>query len=104
MRRAASDTLGKINSEQFQDIQLFEAILLAEQLALQPKNWKQLLHRHSASQIMSILYGQPPLESVHDPSVENIVHFGLYLARVLGHGAHLVELIPWLRFIPSRYD
>ena len=52
---------------------------------------------------MSILYDYPTLEDEHDKTVTDINTFVERLSAAAAPGAHLVELLPWMIYIPERY-
>jgi hypothetical protein len=51
---------------------------------------------------MSILYDYPTLENEHDKAVTEIHAFIDHMAVAAMPGAHLVELFPWMIYIPER--
>jgi hypothetical protein len=101
MRKAAHEGLSKSVVE-FEAPQLNEAVLLAKCLLTQPAMWDNHLRRSTASMIMSIAYGTPPITSEIDPSIKTANDFVERLARAALPGAHLVEFFPWMMYIPSR--
>jgi hypothetical protein len=101
MRKAAHEGLSKTVVE-FKAPQLNEAVLLAKCLLTQPATWDNHLRRSTASMIMSITYGTPPIVSEIDPSIKAANDFVERLARAACPGAHLVEFFPWMMHIPSR--
>ncbi|KAH9975378.1 cytochrome P450 [Lactifluus volemus] len=102
MRKAAHEGLSKSVVE-FEAPQLNEAVLLAKCLLTQPATWDNHLRRSTASMIMSIAYGTPPITSEIDPSIKTANDFVERLARAALPGAHLVEFFPWMMYIPSRF-
>ena len=80
-----------------------EAIILASSILRNPKALDQHLKRSSASATMSILYDYPTLEDEHDKTVTEINTFVERISAAGAIGAHLVELLPWMIYIPERY-
>ena len=80
-----------------------EAIILASSFVKNPKALDQHFKRASASATMSILYDYPTLEDGHDKTVTEINTFVERLSAAAAPGAHLVELLPWMIYIPERY-
>ncbi|KAI0066937.1 cytochrome P450 [Artomyces pyxidatus] len=103
MRRATHEGLGRGATGPFRPTQLREAVNLALAVLAQPAAWPQHIRRASSSMVMSVTYDTPPIESEDDPRVKDIIEFSGRLTRALLPGAHLVELLPWMKHIPSRY-
>jgi hypothetical protein len=61
------------------------------------------IQRSSASATMSILYDYPSLENEHDETLTKIHTFIDRLSAATAPGAYLVELFPWMIYIPVRY-
>jgi hypothetical protein len=51
---------------------------------------------------MSIVYDYPTLESMNDPGVKNIEDYTLRLSKALRPGRYLVDIFPWMMYIPER--
>ena len=80
-----------------------EAIILASSILKNPKALDQHLKRSSASAIMSILYDYPTLEDEHDKTVTDINTFVERMSAAVAPGAHIVEFLPWMIYIPEGY-
>ena len=52
---------------------------------------------------MSILYNYPTLENEHDETITEIHGFINRASAATAPGANLVELFPWMLYIPERY-
>ena len=52
---------------------------------------------------MSILYDYPTIEDEHDNTVTEINTFSERMSAAGALGAHAVELLPWMIYIPERY-
>jgi len=79
-----------------------EAIILASSILRNPKPLDQDFKRSSASATMSILCGYPTLEDGYDETVREINTFGERLSAAGTPREHLVELLPWVIYIPER--
>ncbi|KAH8990403.1 cytochrome P450 [Lactarius hatsudake] len=101
MRKAIHEGLSIPGS--FKDPQLNEALLLTSGLLAQPATMDNHLRRAAASVIMSITYGTPPIVSELDPGIKAVNDFVARIERAALPGAHFVELLPWMRHIPSRF-
>ncbi|KAI9439108.1 cytochrome P450 [Lactarius indigo] len=99
MRKAIHEGLNK----SFEVPQLNEAILLTSGLLAQPAMWDQHIRRTTASLTMSITYDTQPIVSEQDSRVKAINDFMARMTRSALPGAHLVEYLPWMIHIPSRF-
>jgi hypothetical protein len=77
--------------------------MLALVLIQSPSDLIKHLQRHAASIMLSILYHLPPPDSENDPVVVEIREHIERWVRELQPGARLVDILPWLRYVPSRY-
>ena len=102
MRKAADEKFTRGSVKGFHEKQMTEAILLAHDWLITPAKWDQYLRRASASMILSVVYDNPPLTSEQDQTTEDINNFANRLTTAAAPGAHLVEIFPWLRHVPSR--
>jgi len=102
MRKATHEGFNKSVTKRYHPVQYREAILLASALFSQPSRWDAHFRRSAASSVMSMVYGTPPVTSEDDPSVKNVNDHVARLTRANLPGAHLVELFPWMRYLPSR--
>jgi hypothetical protein len=51
---------------------------------------------------MSILYDYPTLEPENDKTLKEIHAFIDRVSKASSPGAHLVEILPWMIYIPDR--
>jgi hypothetical protein len=102
MRRAAHEGFGKGSVKRFYETQMTEAVLLAGDCIEKPAQYDKHHHRAAASMILSAVYGYPTITSEQDHTVEAINDFANRLTRAACPGAYLVELFPWMKYIPSR--
>ena len=103
MRRAQHEVLTKAVVRDYHPTFSKEAIILASSILKNPKSLDQHLKRSSTSAIMSILYDHPTLEDECDKTVTEINTFVERMSAAAAPGAHLVELLPWMIYIPERY-
>lgn len=80
-----------------------EAIILASSILNNPEDLYKYIDRSAASATMSILYDYPTLEDEHDKNIAEIHRFVNRMSTASAPGAHLVELFPWMMYIPERY-
>ena len=105
MRRGAHEALTKRAVQNYYPLQTKEATILASSLVASsgdvdlPKQF----HRTGASTIMSIVYDYPTLESENDPAVKNIEDFMLRICDAMKPGRYLVNIFPWMMYIPERF-
>ncbi|KAI0302988.1 cytochrome P450 [Russula brevipes] len=101
MRKVADEVLSKGSVKDFYETQLTEAVVLASDWLVKPEKWDRHLYRTTASAMLSALYGYSTVMSEKDHTIELINDFGKRILRASLPGAHLVELFPWMRHIPS---
>ena len=77
--------------------------MLALALIQNPSDLNKHLQRHAASILLSVLYHLPPPDSENDPVVVDIREHLERWIHELQPGARLVEFLPWLQYVPSRY-
>ncbi|KAH8979058.1 cytochrome P450 [Lactarius hatsudake] len=102
-RRPAVEGFSKSVVPDFYPIQSREAIMLALALLNSAPSAKKHFQRHAWSIILSINYHLPSMELEDDPALIGIVDHVRRVAHELKPGARLVELFPWMRYIPSRF-
>jgi hypothetical protein len=102
MRKAASERLGTSSVKEFHETQMKEAVVQASDLLDRPARWDRHFRRTAASATLSIIYGHPTLTSEQDHIVRVINNFSERIFNAVPMGAHLVEIFPWLRHLPSR--
>jgi hypothetical protein len=104
MRRAAHEALTKRAVQNYYPIQTKEATTLAWSLVSSSANvdLPKEFHRAGASTIMSIVYDYPTLKEINDPAVKNIEDFMLRISAAMTPGRYLVDLFPWMMYIPER--
>ena len=103
MRRAQHEALTKTAIRDYHPTFCKEATILASSILKNPKALDQHFKRSSTSAIMSILYDYPTLEDEHDETVTEINALFDRMSAAAAPGAYLVELLPWMIYIPERY-
>jgi hypothetical protein len=58
-------------------------------------------YRAAASTIMTVVYDLPETQSLKDAKIEAMNELTELTLRAALPGAHLVELFPWMMYIPS---
>lgn len=101
-RRAAREGFTKSVVCDYHPILRKEAIILASALLLNPEAREKHLQRSSASATMSILYDYPTLGTENDKTLKEIHGFNDRISEAAATGAYLVELFPWMMYIPDR--
>ena len=102
MRKAANEGFSKGSVKRFYERQTAEAVILACDCLGRPAQWDRHFRRAAVSMILSVVYGHAPITSEQDPNVVSINDFATRVTRAASPGAHLVEFLPWMRYIPSR--
>ena len=102
-RRAAHEMLTKIAVRDYHPTFCKEAIILASSILENPKALDKHIERSSASATMAILYDYPTLKNEHDKTITEIHGFIDRVSAATAPGANLVELFPWMIYIPERY-
>ncbi|KAI0051065.1 cytochrome P450 [Auriscalpium vulgare] len=103
MRRAAHESLTKTKVADYHEIQTKEAVLLASDILAKASARNDHFRRSAASMIMSVVYDLPTILSEDDVNLKNIDSHIERLAKSSAPGAHFVELMPWMKNIPSRF-
>ena len=104
MRKAAHEGLHKGLAHNFHNNQATKALILTHGVLSEPDRWDSHLRRAAASMIMSVLYDTPTIKAEDDPYVTRINDMVARLTRAAYPGAHFVEFLPWMMYIPNRYD
>jgi len=97
------DSFSKSGVSIFRPVLNREAMILALDLMKSPSDREMYLRRHSLSIMLSINYNLPPAHSESDPLILEITDRTRHISHTLEPGAHLVELFPWLRYVPSMF-
>ncbi|KZV64301.1 cytochrome P450 [Peniophora sp. CONT] len=103
MRKASHEAVNKVVTHGVDEYLISDALALARSGLQNPSTWDDHLHRASGNSMLSCLYGEPPSYNEHDSRIGYINEFDEHLIRAITPGAHWVEMLPWLRHIPSRF-
>jgi hypothetical protein len=104
MRRAAHEALTKRVLQNYHPVLMKEATILISSLLTPSADLKRQGHfkRVAASTIMSIVYDYPTVMSEHDHGVEKIEAFNNRVGHAVIMGSYLVDIFPWMNYIPAR--
>jgi hypothetical protein len=102
MRKASNELLSKESTERFHETQVAEAVVLVSDSLAEPAQLEQNFRRSSTSMALSVIYGHPRITSEENHIADLINDFIHRIACAGCPGAHLVEIFPWMRYIPSR--
>ncbi|KZV60962.1 cytochrome P450 [Peniophora sp. CONT] len=109
MRKAGHESLNTVVAHNFHESQSLEALLLARDTMTKPAAWDKHLRRASASMVMTCIYDEPPVSRCYaasiedDPKISYIDDFTHRLVKAASPGAYWVEMMPWMRHIPSKF-
>ena len=102
MRKAVHEGFNKAAVYRYHPIQYAEAVHLTQGVLATPEEWDKHLRRSAASSVMAVVYGTEPIASEQDPRVKRVNDHVTRLSRASLPGAHLVQFIPWMRYLPKR--
>lgn len=102
-RRAAHQCLTKSAVLDYRNVLCKEGVLLASALLADPGAPENHFKRSAASATMSIVYDYPTLETDNDTNVKQIFAFADRISEAAAPGTYLVELFPWMLYIPERF-
>ncbi|KAI0066940.1 cytochrome P450 [Artomyces pyxidatus] len=103
MRKATHEGLNRGIPGPFRPAQVREAVILTLSMLDQPAAWDQHMRRSASSMIMSVTYDTPPIESQDDPRLKDVFDFAARITEAFLPGRYFVELLPWMKHIPSRF-
>ena len=101
MRRSAHEALTKVSVQRYHPIQEKEATILVSTLLANPENRERHFQRTAASAILSILYDYRTLASWQDKAAQDM-NRPVQEIRQAAYWMSLVEICPWLLYIPQR--
>ena len=102
MRKAAREALNKgVIKKGHHPVLLKEAVIMASDLIANPISWNNHIRRATASALVAMIYDKEPLAS-KDPTITWLHDIIDRLSRAAMPGAHLVEFLTWMRYIPPR--
>ncbi|KAF8904740.1 cytochrome P450 [Gymnopilus junonius] len=100
MRRAAHEGFNVRATKNYEPVLSREAAFATIQMLKSPKTWADHLNRVTAGGILAAVYGWPPLSDKAELFIENIHAHVSRLTESAAPGAHLVEIIPVLKYAP----
>lgn len=82
-----------------------EAISLARNLLEPSKDWQSVCEQSTAAANMAMVYGKPPGESrlEEEAAVAKLGDFASRMTQGARPGSHAVDILPWLKHVPTRY-
>ena len=103
-RRASHEALKKRVIHNYHPIQMKESTILVSSLLRNSAIHNPDVHfkRLATSMIMSIVYDYPTILSGHDHAVEGIEKYNSRVALSMTVGSYLVDIFPWMKYIPAR--
>ncbi|KAF7790535.1 hypothetical protein EIP86_001491 [Pleurotus ostreatoroseus] len=101
MRRAALEGFSSRAITAYHALQERHAAHFVRHMLEDPDSWDDHVRRSAASIVLSVVYGWPPIDATADPVVEKITEIIQRIARSILPGAHLVDLIPFMAYIPD---
>ncbi|VDB95682.1 unnamed protein product [Peniophora sp. CBMAI 1063] len=101
MRKAAHEALNKVVVHGLTEYQLEEAIVMVRNTMQNAAGWDRFIRNATASTMLRSVYDESPASKEHDVRVKQINEFSEYAASAAAPGAYWVEVMPWMRHIPS---
>ena len=102
LRRAANERFSRSSVKGYYETQMTEAVVQTSDLLVGPEQWDQHFRRAAASMILGAVYAYPTLKPEQDQMVDSINDFADRLFKAATMGAHWVQFLPWMRYLPSR--
>ncbi|KAG1744389.1 cytochrome P450 [Suillus lakei] len=99
MRRALHSHLQPKASDAYQPLLMSHAKNIVLGILRDPHNLQNHVVSYAATTIMKVAYGKNKPTSATDPEVVEM-HRIVEMSAILRPGAHLVDSIPWLRYLP----
>ncbi|KAJ3804446.1 cytochrome P450 [Lentinula lateritia] len=99
-RRGAHEALNHQMSKNYHDFQETECVVLLDQLMTAPNEWDNHLRRASASLVLRVIYGTPPLLDSQHPDIVRVNHFTERALSAAAPGAFWVEYFTWMKYLP----
>ncbi|VDC01480.1 unnamed protein product [Peniophora sp. CBMAI 1063] len=102
MRKAAHEAVNKVPAHGLDEHLEVEALVLARSWLQDPSAWDYHLRRTAANTMFSSMYGDVPLGEA-DAQFDFITQYNEKITRAIAPGSYWVEILPWMRYIPSRF-
>ncbi|KZV67267.1 cytochrome P450 [Peniophora sp. CONT] len=103
MRKAAHEALNKVVAHGLREYQTEEALVLARNGLQSAAVWDKHVRCSAASLMLCSVYDEPPVTNELDARVSHINEFANRVTHACSPGAYWVELLPWMRYIPSKF-
>ncbi|KZV62558.1 cytochrome P450 [Peniophora sp. CONT] len=100
-RKAAHESLNKVVSNGLKDYQIEEALVLARNGLQYAAGWDKHLRSAAAGMMLRCLYDDSPASGEHAARVRQVNEFAARASGAAVPGAFWVEMMPWMRHIPS---
>ncbi|KZV73540.1 cytochrome P450 [Peniophora sp. CONT] len=100
-RKAAHEALNKVVVRGLNDYQIEEALVLARNGLQSAGSWDMHLRSASAGMMLRCLYDYSPASGENDARVRQVNRFAIRASGAAAPGAFWVEMMPWMRHIPS---
>lgn len=100
MRRALHTHLQPKSAEEYQSLQMFHATHMVLNILEDPANFQSHAATYAATTITKIAYGKTTPTSANDPEARLVRENFQILRKTLRPGAYLVDIIPWLKYLP----
>ncbi|KZV67278.1 cytochrome P450 [Peniophora sp. CONT] len=104
MRKAAHEALNKVVSQSLNDYQLEEAVVLARNGLQDSAGWFEHVRSATVSMMLRSMYDESPVSDDYDARVQQISECAVRMSSAAAPGAYWVELMPWMRYIPSIFS
>ncbi|ESK89576.1 cytochrome p450 [Moniliophthora roreri MCA 2997] len=101
MRRAAHEALNVRASTRYYPMQMREGIRLAMDLLESPEHCRDHVHRFTSSEITSLLYNNPPMQSSQDPVIAFLDSFIDTVSKATSPSTYLANHTPILEYVPE---
>ncbi|KAG1769881.1 cytochrome P450 [Suillus placidus] len=100
MRRALHTHLQPKSAEEYQPLQMSHAKNMVLNILEDPANFQSHTATYAATTITKIAYGKTTPISATDPEARLVRENFQILRKTLRPGAYLVDMIPWLKYLP----
>ncbi|KAG2034133.1 cytochrome P450 [Suillus americanus] len=100
MRRALHTHLQPKSAEEYQPLQVSHAKNVVLDILEDPANFQNHAATYAATTITKVAYGKTTPTSATDPEARLIRENFQLLRKTLRPGAYLVDVIPWLKYLP----
>ncbi|KAG1795220.1 cytochrome P450, partial [Suillus variegatus] len=102
MRRALHTHLQPKSAEEYQPLHMSHAKNMVIIILEDPVNFQNHVATYAATTITKVAYGKTTPSSANDPEARLVRENFQLLRQTLRPGAYLVDMIPWLKYLP-RY-